>query len=225
MRLPRRPAPRVARRSATLVGLGLLAVLMVLSIGTPASARSRGHHHRRHAIRHRRWPHRRAWVPHTGGCPNTLTPARRAPSYVIRTAVLCLLNRDRHARGLPRLIESSALDDSAQHWATYLVATHQFTHGTNFAGRLSAAGYRWQTAGENIATGYGTARGVVAAWMASPDHCRNILDPSFRNIGVGEAPVYVRGLPGAATWVTDFGRRMSQPPASNRWGPSDGCPY
>lgn len=148
-----------------------------------------------------------------------------ASSSAMRAAVVCLLNRARNAHGLPSLDESSALDDSAQHWSTFMVATHRFTHGANFAARITAAGYVWQAAGENIATGYRTPRAVVAAWMASLDHCRNILSPAFRNIGVGEAPISVSGLPGAATWVTDFGRHMFQAPASGSWGPADDCPY
>ena len=44
--------------------------------------------------------------------------------------------------------------------------------------------------------------------MASPDHCRNILDPSFRDAGVGVA----RGFPlgghsAGATYTVDFGAR------------------
>jgi uncharacterized protein YkwD len=143
----------------------------------------------------------------------------------MRAAVLCLLDLARNAHGLPSLTEAPALDTSAQRWTTVMDATHRFTHGVDFAARITAAGYVWQSAGENIATGYRTPRGVVAAWMASPDHCRNILSPDFRNIGVGEAPVSVGGLPGAATWVTDFGLHMFQSPASRSWLPAAGCPY
>lgn len=40
-------------------------------------------------------------------------------------------------------------------------------------------------AGENVAAGFGDAESVLAAWMASPGHRQNLLNNSFRVIGVG----------------------------------------
>jgi uncharacterized protein YkwD len=141
-------------------------------------------------------------------------------------AVFCLINQQRVSRGLPALSESSQLDRSAQSWNDAMISSDNFTHGSDFAGRISAVGYNWQTAGENIATGYLTPAQVVAAWMASPDHCRNILDPSFRNVGTGETPSAVGGwASGPATWTEDFGLLMSQSALSGNTGPQNGCPY
>ena len=39
-------------------------------------------------------------------------------------------------------------------------------------------------AGENIAYGYETPRALVSAWMHSPGHRANILNPHFHRIGV-----------------------------------------
>ena len=144
----------------------------------------------------------------------------------MRAAVVCLVNQQRNARGLPSLTASPQLDSSAQAWTNVMVATGNFTHGpgTAFAGRISAAGYNWQFAGENIAAGYGTPSAAVGAWMASPDHCRNILDPSFRNVGTGESTGAV-GDNGTGTWTQDFGLLASQPPLSHNAAPQNGCPY
>ena len=107
-----------------------------------------------------------------------------------------------------------------------MVATGEFTHGTNFAGRISAVGYDWQTAGENIATGYDTPRSVVKAWMASTDHCHNILDPSFRDVGTGVNPAPVGNYASdPSTWTQDFGLLMTDSPLSGNQGPMNGCPY
>ncbi len=141
-------------------------------------------------------------------------------------AVVCLINQQRVSRGLPALTESAQLDRSAQSWNDSMVASGDFTHGSNFAGRISAVGYDWQTAGENIATGYLTPAQVVSAWMASSGHCQNILDPSFRNVGTGETPSPVGNwASGPATWTQDFGLLMSQSPLSTNTGPQNGCPY
>ena len=39
--------------------------------------------------------------------------------------------------------------------------------------------------GENVAYGYSSGRSVVAAWMHSEGHRRNILDRQFRLLGIG----------------------------------------
>jgi uncharacterized protein YkwD len=146
----------------------------------------------------------------------------------MRTAVVCLVNQQRRTHGLPALAASDQLDRSAQGWTNTMVLTRQFTHGPGdaFASRISAAGYSWQTAGENIATGFPTPRSVVTAWMASTDHCRNILDPSFRDVGSGESDSAVGDVAsGPATWTQDFGLRMGQSAPSHNQGPMNGCPY
>jgi uncharacterized protein YkwD len=142
----------------------------------------------------------------------------------MRAAVVCEINLQRSAHGLPGLAESGALDNSAQGWSQAMVATHQLTHGASFTARISAAGYPWGSAGENIATGYLTPRAVVAAWMASVEHCRNILNPTYRDVGIGEVPSPATGTR-PATWTGDFGLRLLASPASGGWGPAAGCPY
>ncbi|HEV3002144.1 MAG TPA: CAP domain-containing protein, partial [Solirubrobacteraceae bacterium] len=66
--------------------------------------------------------------------------------------------------------------------------------------------------GENIAWGSGTLSspaGIVAAWMASPGHKENLLNPTYREIGIGIVPGSPRSpeMAGAATYTTDFGTR------------------
>lgn len=159
-------------------------------------------------------------------CAHATTPAGPANLGAMRTAVLCLVNRQRVAHGLPRLTEDSRLDRSAQGWTQTMVATHRFTHGTNFAARISAAGFRWSAAGENIAAGFATPASVVKAWMASVGHCRNILSPSYSAIGIGVVDRPVAGFSsGAATWTQDFGLPMGRRAPSGNFGPSNRCPY
>jgi uncharacterized protein YkwD len=141
-------------------------------------------------------------------------------------AVDCLVNQQRVERGLPPLTVASRLNQVALNWTNVMLSTGDFTHGSNFAGRVSASGYNWQMAGENIATGYLTPAQAVSAWMASAGHCQNILNPSFRNFGTGEAPAPVGDwASGPATWTQDFGLLMSQSPLSGNQGPANGCPY
>ena len=141
-------------------------------------------------------------------------------------AVLCLVNLERREHGLPPLKEQPQLENSAQQWTDWMVQADEFTHGSDFAGRIAAAGYDFQAAGENIATGAPTPAETVSAWMSSAEHCANILSPLYRDTGTGVSPDAVRSwatLPG--TWTEDFGLSMSQSAPSQNWGPADGCPY
>lgn len=160
-----------------------------------------------------------------GGCADADAPATSSPTQAMDAAVVCLINQQRAVHGLPPVSPSAKLDRSAQTWTDQMVARAEFSHA-NFTARIGAVHYDWQTAGENIATGYPTPRAAVRAWMASPDHCRNILDPTFRNVGTGERPAPVRGwATGPATWTQEFGLTLNQSAPSQNRGPQAACPY
>lgn len=69
-----------------------------------------------------------------------------------------------------------------------MVAVNFFSHtgsnGNSAGQRATAAGYIWQSWGENIAAGQQSVAAVIAGWMASPGHCANIMRAGFRDIGV-----------------------------------------
>jgi uncharacterized protein YkwD len=157
-------------------------------------------------------------------CANANTPVSRATRRELRRAVVCLVNQQRTSRGLPRLRANWRLNRSAQHWTRTMVRRQIFTHGTRFWTRISAVGFDWSAAGENIAVGFTTPSQVVTGWMASLGHCENILQPAFSQIGTG---VINRGISryGAATWTQDFALRMGRRAASHNMGPYNGCPY
>jgi uncharacterized protein YkwD len=98
-----------------------------------------------------------------------------------------------------------------------MVRSHYFDHtspgGSTLVTRARATGYVRPTLafslGENIGWGEGTfatPRAIVRAWMASPEHRRNILFPRFRDVGFGLAAGTPQGTAGA-TFTTDFGVR------------------
>jgi uncharacterized protein YkwD len=159
-------------------------------------------------------------------CVGADTPATLASAQALRNAVLCLINKQRAARHLPQLRESGLLDRSAQSWSNAMVGGNFFSHGADFAARISAVGFDWSQAGENIATGFLTPRDVVAGWMASKGHCQNILGPAYSYVGTGVNRRPVRGWASApATWTQDFALPMGRSVPSNNWGPASGCPY
>jgi uncharacterized protein YkwD len=74
----------------------------------------------------------------------------------------------------------------------YMSKTGDFDHtesqdGSSPFDRMDDAGYRFRTAGENIALGQATPADVVASWLDSDGHCANIMNPDYEEIGVGFA--------------------------------------
>jgi len=106
-----------------------------------------------------------------------------------------------------------------------MVSDGYFSHGADFSARISAVGFDWSNAGENIATGFTTPARVVRAWMASTGHCQNVLNPMYRDVGTGVTNRSIYGSRSHGTWTQDFGLLMGQRPASGNWAPADGCPY
>ncbi len=153
-------------------------------------------------------------------CAGSNTPSSVASRAALKAAVVCLINSQRAAHGLPALLEDSRLDRSAQIWTDTMVATRQFDHGADFAARITAVGYDWSSAGENIATGFATPQQVVSAWMGSPGHCQNILNPDYRAVGTGVVDNAISGFSSApATWTQDFALPMGATDPSSNWGP------
>lgn len=147
------------------------------------------------------------------------TPAKVSKRTVVR-ATLCVLNAHRERHGLRALKLDKRLGKAARRHAGDMDRRNYFSHtslgGASFLDRIRSAGYlrgaRSWSVGENIAwgsRGHSAPRVVGQMWMNSPGHRANILNPSFREIGIGVAfgaPVARGGRP-AATYATDFGRR------------------
>jgi uncharacterized protein YkwD len=64
---------------------------------------------------------------------------------------------------------------------------HKGRNGGTPGDRAELAGYIGQAIGENIAAGQDSGRKVVDGWLASPGHCRNIMNPAFRELGAAYA--------------------------------------
>lgn len=64
---------------------------------------------------------------------------------------------------------------------------HPGSDGSTPSERVTRGGYEWRGTGENVASGQQTADAVVAAWLTSPGHCVNIMEPRFTEMGVAFA--------------------------------------
>src|SRR4051812_24505627 len=130
-------------------------------------------------------------------------------------AVICLLNNERTRRGLGTVKSNNKLDDAALDHSNYMAVHNCFDHvcpgEADIISRLRAylSGALAWAYGENIAWGQGrlgSPKNMVSAWMHSPEHRVNVLNPDFDQIGVGvvwASPVPSRVVSG--TYTTDFG--------------------
>ena len=113
------------------------------------------------------------------------------------------MNAARGTDGLATLTRDARLDRVAQDHACWMSESGEFSHtgasGSSFGQRLQASGYPLRRGAENIALGQTGGADVVAAWMASSGHRRNILLGGAQAYGVGLAL-----LAGRPVWVMVF---------------------
>ena len=152
------------------------------------------------------------------GCANADAHPANLTVKQARAATVCLLNVERRMHGRKRLRHNSGLALAGQRHARDMVRRRYFAHssrmGTPFNVRIRRTGYLRGSGrtllGENLAWGGGrlaTPRQIVRSWMKSPGHRANILQPKFREVGIGIVRrLPVGGLRGA-TYAAEFGRR------------------
>jgi uncharacterized protein YkwD len=132
----------------------------------------------------------------------------------VRAEMLARVNAERRKAGARPLRANARLDQAAQRHAEDMLARDYFAHespeGKTVRDRAKAAGYDWRMIGENIASGQFSVEEVMDTWMNSPGHRRNILEPGFRELGIGLA----RGKSGKGgqggyqvTWAQAFGTK------------------
>jgi hypothetical protein len=128
------------------------------------------------------------------------TPARADASGV--QDWLNRINGLRAAHGLNALILDANLSDLAQQRAQINASTGQLVHTPNLALGVTS---NWTKLGENIGAGQ-DHDGLWTAFLNSPPHLANLLDPSYTHVGIGE----VSSGPGN-DWVTHRFMRVATP--------------
>jgi uncharacterized protein YkwD len=97
------------------------------------------------------------------------------------------MNHARAARGIRQLVVVAGTSDVAHGWSCHLANVELLAHNGNLGSALDSHGSANATTyGENVGA-ESTADGADAlfhAYMNSPAHRANILDPSFKYVGV-----------------------------------------
>ena len=103
--------------------------------------------------------------------------------------VIRLVNEIRVKNGLSALNTNWELSRIARYKSQDMVSNRYFSHTSPTYGSpfqmIKSFGLAYQSAGENIAYGQTTPQAVVNAWMNSSGHRANILNSSYKQIGVG----------------------------------------
>jgi len=97
------------------------------------------------------------------------------------------VNQTRQSVGLKPLAENEKLNQAAEMKAQNMVQNNYFAH-TSPAGIspwywFGQAGYKYKYAGENLAIGFFESEEVYNAWINSPSHKANIVNPNYTEVG------------------------------------------
>ena len=136
------------------------------------------------------------------------------PNTVNKTMMLQLVNEvrqkgcqcgDTYYGSVPGVNWNSQLETAAYEHTEDMYTNEYFDHvapdGSNGGIRIQRAGYNWLAFGENIAAGYRSEKEVVNGWLQSPGHCKNIMNKSFKEMGVARVSNY---------WTQEFGAKSNQ---------------
>ena len=118
---------------------------------------------------------------------------------------------------------NKSLEDAASEHSNDMAQTEFFSHagsgtqydltsiaydldmGSSSEERAEYNGYNTLYTGENIAAGYDTVDLVVASWLLSDGHCKNIMNDTYEDMGM--ALVEKLDTEYITYWTLDFGKK------------------
>lgn len=134
-------------------------------------------------------------------------------SNITSDQIIAVTNTARSKESLSTLKSNEKLAQAAQAKAENMFAENYWAH-TSPSGKepwdfIKAAGYSYRVAGENLARDFDTAQPVLDAWMNSPTHRANILNPRYTEIGIAVVNGRLDGV--ETTLVVQMFGTQSQP--------------
>uniref|UniRef100_M4BTI6 SCP domain-containing protein n=1 Tax=Hyaloperonospora arabidopsidis (strain Emoy2) TaxID=559515 RepID=M4BTI6_HYAAE len=120
--------------------------------------------------------------------------------------MLAAVNKQRATQGLAPLCLNQKLHTSAQLHSEDMAANdfmdHAGSDGSRMSTRITAAGYDWESVGENVAAGQIDVHDVMVSWINSPEHLENIMG-DYTMFGSGYA--FNRNGQYQQYWTQNFG--------------------
>ena len=114
-----------------------------------------------------------------------LSTALAGPAYADpgseEARFVALTNQLRANHGLQPLASSGTLVSVARRWSSNMAAAGAISHNMNLPNEVSLA---WEKLGENVGTG-STVDSIQNAFINSPHHYENLVDPVYNYVGIG----------------------------------------
>ena len=96
-------------------------------------------------------------------------------------AFVAKLNELRASKGVAPLAQKGPLFDMARAWSGRMLDARGISHNPSLAAQGPSG---WRRLGENVGMGY-SVQSLHDAFVASPLHYKNMVDPEFDSVGVG----------------------------------------
>ena len=125
-----------------------------------------------------------AWAvasPMAASCASAEVVGNISPDPSDSAGFVDAINQLRASQGLNALSVDANLTDVAQGWAVQMAENDGISHRLDLRAGITAL---WKTIGENVGVGPDVTS-LMNAFIASPGHYKNLVDPRFTRIGVG----------------------------------------
>jgi uncharacterized protein YkwD len=129
--------------------------------------------------------------------PSLRTNVLDSLSAIYASVLVNLTNQNRAAANISELTVNPLLEKAAQMKADDMAAKGYFAHNTPDGKTpwywFELAGYKYTYAGENLAVNFENSSDVETAWMNSPGHFFNIMNPKYTEIGIATSTGIYKG--------------------------------
>lgn len=96
---------------------------------------------------------------------------------------------------------STSADRHAYDMQSQKFFNHEGSDNSKVGDRTFEAGYSWSTVAENIAYVPGSISDVIEGWKKSPNHCKQMMSPDYKELGAAQRGDY---------WVQVFGTQVGE---------------
>jgi uncharacterized protein YkwD len=111
----------------------------------------------------------------------------------------------RHYKPAPPLAWNDSLGQAALKHSLDMAENgflgHRGSDGSSPGDRILKSGYSWTASGENVGQSFRTPQEAVQGWLRTERHCRNIMNPEFREAG----SAYAKSSSLRTYWTVVFG--------------------
>jgi len=118
----------------------------------------------------------------------TLAVPNESEAIKVSDTLIALTNQERDKYNLNHLEFNAELYKAAEAKAEYIFTNNNFSHerlnGETFSSWIKETDYQYKRVGENLAIHFKKSEDIMSAWMTSPLHRKNILNPLYEDVGI-----------------------------------------